>query len=90
MELKQTRTFQNKVKKLHKNQKEQLDQALKQIVKNPLLGELKKGDLEGVRVYKFKMVNQLTLVAYLFNAQEQSVTLLAIGTHENFYNNLKS
>jgi len=66
-----------------------LDGAIKQIIKNPSIGELKKGDLNGVQVYKFKMVNQLTLLAYDFNADKKQLILLALGSHENFYRDLK-
>ena len=66
-----------------------MDGAIKQIIKNPSIGELKKGDLNGVQVYKFKMVNQLTLLAYDFNADKKQLILLALGSHENFYRDLK-
>lgn len=35
------------------------------------------------------MCNQLTLLAYEFNIDTPAITLLAIGTHENFYRDLK-
>ena len=89
MNIQQTPTFARQIKKLHKNQKKDLDEAIKIIVKDPSIGELKKGDLNGVQVYKFKMVNQLTLLAYDFTAQKQLLLLLALGSHENFYRDLK-
>lgn len=46
----QTPTFKKAVKKLHKNQKEDLDEAIKQLMVI-LLGEQKKGDLAFLRVY---------------------------------------
>jgi len=85
----QTPTFKKQVKKLHKNQKRDLDDAIKTIVKNPLIGQEKKGDLNDVQVYKFKMVKQLTLLAYEFYQDELQLIMLALGTHENFYRNLK-
>jgi len=33
---------------------------------DPLLGEQKKGDLHFLRVYKFKMLKQLTLLGYSY------------------------
>jgi len=42
MHVLQSHTFKNTVKKLHKNQKESLDEAVKVILANPLIGELKK------------------------------------------------
>ena len=50
---------------------------------------MKKGDLVGVRVYKFKMVGQLTLVAYEFYEGKLFLVMLAFGCHENFYRDLK-
>lgn len=44
--------FKRVYKKLHKNQKIAIDQAIADIKKNPQLGEPKKGDLAGVYVYK--------------------------------------
>ena len=89
MNIVQTPTFAKQTKKLHKNQKKDLDEAIKEIIKNPLIGEMKKGDLNGVQVYKFKMVKQLTLLAYDFNSSKPQIILLALGSHENFYRDLK-
>lgn len=89
MEIVQYNNFKNSVKKLHKNQKECLNEAVKIILDNPLIGEMKIQDLAGVRVYKFRMVNDLTLLAYVYNEQTSVITLLAIGSHENFYRDLK-
>jgi len=41
-----------------------LKNAIQGIVSDPKLGEMKKGDLSGIRVFKFVIVNQLTLLAY--------------------------
>lgn len=89
MNIVETRTFSKQVKKLHKNQKKELDEAIKEIIKNPEIGEVKKGDLNGIQVYKFKMVNQLTLLAYDFYPQQKQIILLSLGSHENFYRDLK-
>jgi len=56
--------FEKTVKKLYANAKKDLDKAVKTLLKNPYSGDLKKGDLMGIRVFKFKMVNQMTLLAY--------------------------
>ena len=89
MNILQTSTFVKHVKKLHSNQKKQLDQAIIKIIGDPYIGEIKKGDLNNIYVYKFKMVNQLTLLAYTFDEDEFTLYLLAIGSHENFYRDLK-
>jgi mRNA-degrading endonuclease YafQ of YafQ-DinJ toxin-antitoxin module len=82
-------SFEKVVKKLHANAKLDLDEAIKELTLNPLAGDMKKGDLNGIRVFKFKMVRQLTLLAYMYNENEKILTLLALGPHENFYRDLK-
>jgi mRNA-degrading endonuclease YafQ of YafQ-DinJ toxin-antitoxin module len=85
----QTSLFKKTVKKLHPNQKKDLDNAIKAIINKPSLGKQKIGDLAGVFVYKFKIIKQLMLLAYTYNDQTITLTLLALGTHENFYRDLK-
>lgn len=85
----QTPTFKKAVKKLKTNQKQELDVAVKALMAKPRLGEQKKGDLAFLRVYKFKMNKQLTLVGYSFNDGTLTLELMALGTHENFYRNIK-
>jgi len=83
----QTRTFARSKKKLHKDQIRELDDIVIEILKDPEIGEQKKGDLLGVYVYKCKITKQLFLVAYQFD--DDSLTLLMFGPHENFYRDLK-
>ena len=89
MNIVQTSSFKRAVKKLHKNQKQDLDKAVKAIIDNIDIGDDKIGDLSGISVHKFKMVNQLTLLAYSYEDNTITLTLLALGTHENFYRDLK-
>ena len=90
MELVQTRQFKQTVKKLPSKQKEELDKAIKTIIGNPFVGQQKNGDLDFLRVYKFHMNNQLTLLTYSYEEQIITLTLLALGSHENFYRDIKS
>ena len=85
----QTPSFKKAVKKLHKNQKKELDKAVKTLMDAPLLGEQKKGDLSFLRVYKFKMVKQVTLLGYSYENDSVILELIAIGSHENFYRDVK-
>ena len=85
----QTPTFKKVVKKLHKNQKKELDKVVKSLMEEPLLGEQKKGDLLFLRVYKFKMVKQLTLLGYSYEDNSIVLELIALGSHENFYRDIK-
>jgi len=89
MQIIQFPAFLKTVKKLHPNAKQDLDEAIKELIKNPSVGDLKKGNLNRVRVYKFKMVHQLTLLAYIYDESIEDLTLLALGPHENFYRDLK-
>jgi mRNA-degrading endonuclease YafQ of YafQ-DinJ toxin-antitoxin module len=89
MQIQQTKRFQKAVKKLHSNQKQDLDNAIRGLMQQPDMGEMKKGDLAGVRVYKFKMQNQLTLIAYRIIDEVPCLLMLSLGSHENFYRDLK-
>ncbi|MBA2780278.1 type II toxin-antitoxin system RelE/ParE family toxin [Billgrantia kenyensis] len=89
MQVLQTPTFTKAVKKLHANQKRDLDKAVRTLIENPLIGGLKKGDLSFLRVYKFKMVKQLTLLGYHYDGDSIVLALMALGTHENFYRDIK-
>lgn len=83
----QANTFSRAYKRLHRNQQADVDGAVSAIVANPSLGEAKKGDLAGIFVYKFSCVGQLFLLAYEYDPETR--LLLLVGTHENFYRNLK-
>ncbi|QDP01963.1 type II toxin-antitoxin system RelE/ParE family toxin [Thalassotalea sp. PS06] len=85
----QTASFKKSVKKLQQNQKSDLDNAIRALIENPQLGDKKKGDLSFMRVYKFKMAKQLTLLGYSYEDGSIVLELLAIGTHENFYRDVK-
>ena len=85
--IQQTNAFLRAYKKLHNNQKDAVDQAVVDIVRDPTIGKAKKGDLSGVYVHKFDCVNQLFLLAYEYDPASR--VLLLVGTHENLYRNLK-
>ena len=85
----QSPTFRKAVKRLKANQKEDLDAAVKDLMADPALGERKKGDLSFLRVYKFKMDKQLTLLGYSFEENALVLELMALASHENFYRDIK-
>ena len=87
MKIYQSGLFERKIKKLHKEQKLLVDREIKKIAANPKIGEEKKGDLKGVFVYKFKIKTQQYLLAYRKTGDD--LELIAIGSHENYYKNLK-
>ena len=88
MHLLVTPTFERAVKKLHPQQKAVLDDVVRTIASQPEAGETKVGDLAGVQVYKFRMGNLVCLLAYRV-LDEQTIKLLMVGPHENFYRDLK-
>ena len=85
----QTPSFKKAVKKLKPSQKQDLDIAVKTLMQDPKLGEQKKGDLAFLRVYKFKMSKQLTLIGYSYEDGALVLELITLGSHENFYRDLK-
>ena len=67
-----------------------LDEEVKKILENPLVGEMKTGALKGVRVLKFKLGPLQLLLAYEFNERRNVVELLDFDPHENFYRDLEN
>jgi len=89
MKIYQSRSFEKKIKKFNKAEKQVLDLEIKQLVQNPAIGTEKKGDLRGIFVHTFKLQNQVHLIAYRFITNE-CLELIMIGPHENYYRDLKS
>ena len=84
MRIVQSSRFEKAAKRLHTIQRCELDRPLREIAREPKIGQAKAGDLAGVRVHKFRMVNQLTPVAYVHDADEDCLKLVDFGSHENF------
>jgi mRNA interferase RelE/StbE len=87
MKIYQSRSFEQKVKKLPKQEKTVLDQQIRRIAEDPAVGEEKKGDLKGVFVHKFKHKATQYLLAY--RKAGKNLELIMIGPHENYYRELK-
>ncbi len=58
---------------------------MNEVMKNPEMGEEKKGDLRGIYIVKFKIGKHERLLAYSFNLTRKKITWEALGPHENFY-----
>jgi mRNA interferase RelE/StbE len=86
-EIIQAPIFAKQKRKLHKQQILNLDEAVKSILIDPTIGDMKAGDLQGIRVYKFKSMKQQILLAY--EVIDSTLYLYAFGSHENFYRDLK-
>lgn len=85
--VKQMPAFKKAYKKLHPQARKMVNTAIETIIKNPKIGQEKKGDLRGVFVYKFKIHHQQLLLAYEWDPKQR--ILLTLGVHENFYRDLK-
>lgn len=85
--------FEQFVKKQPRPFQAKIEDEVDAICGNPSSGELKVGDLANIRVYKFKHLRQEYLIAYRTTADKGiefcSIDFYKIGTHENFYTELK-
>ena len=79
--------FRKFVKKQTRPLQLAVEDEIEKIAKNPAIGETKIGDLRGIQVHKFKFQRQNILVAY--RVTEPDIVFYSIGTHENFYRDLK-
>ena len=83
--LKSLPKFNKQFKKFSERDQKNIRKEIRKIVQNPLIGEPKKGILKGIRVHKWKMLNQLYLLGYEFVKKEKTIYLYAIAIHEGFY-----
>jgi mRNA-degrading endonuclease YafQ of YafQ-DinJ toxin-antitoxin module len=81
-------SFIKEVKKFHINEQQLVEQAIIAIATSPSAGRAKIDDLTGIYVYKFRAVGRTLLTAYAFLSEEW-IQLLKVGSHENFYRDLK-
>ena len=88
MKIYQSRSFEKKIKRYNKQEKTKLDNEIKKIIRNPSIGIPKKGDLKGIFIHKFKIEAALYLLSY--RMVTDGLELIMIGTHENYYRDLKS
>ena len=86
-EIIQAPIFAKQKKKLHKQQIIDLDEAVKSVSNDPTIGDMKVGDLQGIRVYKFRAKKQQILLSY--EAIDSTLYLYTFGSHESFYRDLK-
>ncbi len=87
MNVVQSPYFRRAYKKLHPNQVKPVNEAIRHILSDLTCGEEKKGDLAGVRVYKFRVLDRQFLLAYEYD--KENLSMLALSVHENFYRNIK-
>jgi mRNA-degrading endonuclease RelE of RelBE toxin-antitoxin system len=88
-QVEQTKRFARIYKKIHDNIVPDVDEAVFAVADNPDIGEKKKGDLADLWVHKFRSQGQLWLLGYTRDDGIQLIYLEALGSHENFYRDLK-
>lgn len=92
--------FSKFVKRQHLPLQLAIEDAVEEIRDNFRKGELKTGDSQGARVFKFTHKKQVYLIAYRTSQDEKLVAspvdseltyidFYQVGTHENFYSDLK-
>lgn len=86
--------FLQRVKKAHRPLRLAIEDEVLTIDARPNIGELKVGDLAEIRVHKFRFNREQYSIAYQVlaagNQCDQShIDFLLVGTHENFYQQLK-
>jgi mRNA-degrading endonuclease RelE of RelBE toxin-antitoxin system len=85
----QTRRFLRQYKKLNDKTAKDVDDAVVQVANKPATGEKKKGDLSELWVFKFRSDSQLYLLGYSIDDGLRLIYLESIGSHENFYRDIK-
>lgn len=88
-EVLQTRRFSRAYKRLHNNQVAEVNAVIDEISSNPGMGTQKRGDLARLFVVKFRVNHQEFLLGYTKQDQLKLLYLEALGSHENFYRDLK-
>ena len=86
MHILQSGSFKKKVRRFRKQEKRILDNQVRKIVKDPAIGQEKKGALRGIFVHKFKIHAIQYLLSYRFVGDD--LELIMIGPHENYYRDL--
>ena len=88
-QVEQTRRFSRAYKKLENNIVQDVDEAVIAVADDPDIGEKKKGDLFDLWAHRFLAQGQLWLLGYTRDHGIQLIYLEAVGSHENFYRDLK-
>ena len=80
----QTRRFSRQYKKLHDNIAADVDTAIGAVATDPAIGDMRKGDLASLYVYKFRSQGQLYLLGYTIDSGVKLVYLEAVGPMKTF------
>lgn len=83
--LRATPRFNKLFKKFFPKEQKNIKDAIHKIAGNLLTGKPKKGPLKGIRVFKFQSKKKLILLSYKPDHKKKTVTMYALGSHENYY-----
>jgi len=86
MKIYQSRSFEKRIRRMHKQEKGVLDREIRNISEDPSIGEEKRGDLRGIFVHKFRIKEAEYLLAYRMVGED--LELMMMGPHENYYRDL--
>ncbi|MEH6825646.1 MAG: type II toxin-antitoxin system RelE/ParE family toxin [Motiliproteus sp.] len=86
----ETNRFTKALERLSESALQGVEDEIERIIEDPTIGEQKKGDLNYMRVHKFKVDSGLVLLGYSWVEQKLELYLLSIGSHENFYREAKT
>ncbi|QCJ70690.1 addiction module toxin RelE [Providencia heimbachae] len=86
----QTARFNKTMKKMSESDTKVVENEIDEIIANPLIGEQKKGDLDFLRVHKFRLNDSTVLLGYSWVSNKLELYLLQVGSHENFYETHKN
>jgi len=87
-----TSKAEKQLKKLTKKNKplvNEFEKQIKKICKNPKIGYVKLGDLNGVWGYGFIKNRTSYRIAYIISNDELIIFIIGVGTRENFWRDLK-
>lgn len=90
IEVFESNRFGKQLNKFSETNQSVIEDEIDKIIDNPSIGESKKGDLTYLRVHKFILNSQQILLGYSFFEQKLTLTLLQLGSHENFYSDAKN
>ena len=90
IEVYESKRFSKALSKLSTTQLKIVEDEVEKIIADPETGELKKGDLAHLRVHKFRLNNQQALLGYSWLEEKLELYLLQLGSHENFYQQMKN
>jgi mRNA-degrading endonuclease RelE of RelBE toxin-antitoxin system len=86
MILRETSKFSKLRKKLKSQaEREALKAAVFAIRDNPLIGKKLKGELEHLRSYPYQAGGQARRVVYLFEQDQEAITLFSFGPRQGIY-----